>query len=239
MAIGSGLLAGQFPAKGHLVRGTGGLAGEIIDLRNDMVRVLAPLAAIAVEEFTDPPAADVNAIKTSIASSASAQSYSGTALNGAVGAGVMSPPRNITITTSGHGDIDAVKVLITGKDINGAALTEEITLTNGGGVTNAGVKAFASVTSIAVPAQSGTGGALEFGFGDIIGLAKKLVSRAGAPAIIVEITGNTRLAADGITGTFALPAVGAPNGTYTPFAVPSGTLDYAVYYEYDPSADVI
>lgn len=184
---GSGLFSDQSPLKPHLLRGAGGLAGEVADLRRDVLEAMGPMSAFTVEEFTNLAAADADGIKTSIASAIADVTYSGVALNGVVGAGTMSPPRNITITTSSHANIDAVDVLVTGTDVNGAIMTEEITLTNGGGATNEGVKAFASVTSILVPAQSGTGGALTFGFGGIVGLAKKLAVRAGASALLREI----------------------------------------------------
>jgi hypothetical protein len=233
---GSGLFGNQSPIKKHLVRGTGGVQAEIRDVREDIGTVLAPMCALTVEEFTDPPAADIDAIKTSIASSAAQQVYSGTALNGVVGRNTMSPPRNITVTASSHADIDAVGVLVEGKDVNGRTISETLTLPNGGGSTVLGQKAFASVSRITVPAQSGTGGLLSFGFGDLIGLGKKIVSRAGALAVLMEIEAGVVMAADAITGVFADPAVGEPNGTYLPATVPSGANDYAVYYEYDPTA---
>lgn len=235
MSLGSGQFSGQRAVKGHLVRGSGGVAGEIADLRDDIKRDFLANAAIAVEEFVDAAAADPNGIKTSIASAATAQSYSGAALNGVVGAGVMSPPRNITITTTLHADIDAVDVLVTGLDVNGDEVTDTITLTDGGGATDVGTVAFAQVTQVDIPAQSGTGGALEIGFGDVIGLGKPLVSRAGAPVVTLEIEDGTVLAADAVTGTFVDAATVGPNGTYEPATVPDGSVDYALHYEYDAS----
>jgi hypothetical protein len=190
MSNGSGLFSNESPLKPHLIQGASGIPGEIGDLRRDILETMGPMSAFTVEEFTNLTASDDDAIKLSIASSASAANYSTTALDGVVGTATMSPPRNIIITSSSHADIDAVGVVITGKDINGAALTETITLTNGGGVVNAGVKAFASVSLIHVPAQSGTGGALKFGFGNVIGLAKKLKARANVSALLREIVGN-------------------------------------------------
>jgi hypothetical protein len=219
-----------------LVRGTGGVAGEVADLRDDVKDELGPLAALVVEEFVDPALADTDAIKTSIASAAAEEVYEGADLNGLVGEGEMDPPRNLSVTTSAHTDIDAVDVAVEGVDVNGDAITEDITLTDGGGVTDLGAKAFKKVTKITVPAQSGAGGLLEFGFGTILGLGKKIVSRAGALAVLTEIEAGTVKAGDALAGTYADAATGAPNGTYDPGVAPDGANDYAVYYEHDPTA---
>jgi len=186
---------------------------------------------IYVDAWTNPAAADTNAIKTSIASSASPASYSGADLNGVVGVGAMSPPRNITITTSSHADIDAVVVVVTGTDIDDNALVENITLTDNGGVTDAGVKAFKTVSQIDVPAQSGTGGTLEFGFGTSIGLTKKAKTRAGMLVALQEIEAGSVVA----TGTFGLAATALPYGTYTPNTAADGANDYVLAYEVDYS----
>jgi hypothetical protein len=69
-------------------------------------------------------------------------------------------------------------------------MTEVITLTDGGGVTNAGVKCFASVSSVVIPAQGGAAGALTIGFGVAVGLAKKLKARAGVLSLVREIIGG-------------------------------------------------
>jgi hypothetical protein len=182
-----------------------------------------------VDEFTNPATADTDAIVTSVASANTEQTYSGAGLDGVVGAGTMSPPRNITFTTSSHADIDAVACVITGLDIDGNALTETVTLTDGGGVTDAGVKAFASVSSIVIPAQSGSGGTVEIGFGVLIGLTVKAKARGGTIGIIQEIEAGSVVA----TGTFAAPATGAPYGTYSANNAPDGAKDYVLYYERD------
>jgi hypothetical protein len=232
MTIGSGLFSKQRARLAHLVRGGGGLAGEVADLRSDIDDELDPLVAVAVEEFIDPAAADVNAIKASIASAASIEVYEGAALDGVVGLGVMDPPRNPTVTTSLHADIDAVTVVFEGKDINGADISVDVLLTDGGNTTDVGAGAMASVSKITVPAQAGTGGALEFGFGDIIGLAKPIKSRAGLASLTREIAAGSLVT----SGTIADAATGAPNGTYLASSVPDAANDYAVYYEWDATA---
>jgi len=132
MSKGSGLFTDQRAARPHLVRGGGGVAGEVADLRADVADEMEAMAAIAVEEFIDPPAADVDAFKASIASAATEEVYEGADLDGAVGEGVLDPPRNPTVTTSAHADIDAVTVVFEGKDINGDDISVNVLLTDGG-----------------------------------------------------------------------------------------------------------
>jgi hypothetical protein len=235
MASGSGLMSRQFAKKPHLLQASGGVAAEVKDLRDDLTDEFGAMAAVVVEEFTNPAAADVNGIKLSVASAATVQTYTGAALGGVIGAGVMSPPRNITITTTAHADIDAVAVVVTGEDVNGDVITETITLTDAGGVTDAGAKAFAKVTSIVVPAQSGVGGALEFGFGALIGLSRPLRSRAGLATVIKEIAVGAVVTNGVFVGAPAAVGAGQPNGTYSPNSAADGTRDYAVFYESNES----
>lgn len=182
---GSGFFANR--SIPHLTQSHGAVTGD------DVAVVMQPMAALTIEEWSNLAAADDDALKTSIASSASDVVYATTDLNGAVGTTKMIPPRNVTITSTSHADIDAVAVVVRGKDVNGNVLTETITLTNGGGVTDAGVKCFSSVTSITVPAQSGAGGALQFGFGTKVGFSKKIKARAGLSALTREIVGGRLL----------------------------------------------
>jgi hypothetical protein len=230
--IGSGLFSTQRARLAHLVRGGGGLAGEVSDLRSDIDTELDPLAAIAVEEFVDPVAADVDAIKASIASAAVVSVYEGAALDGVLGVGTMDPPRNPTVTSTAHADIDAVTVVFEGKDVNGDDASVNVLLTDGGGVTDAGVGCLSSVDKITVPAQSGVGGALEFGFGDVLGLAKPIKERAGFTGLIREIAVGALVT----TGVVVDAATSAPNGSYEPATVPDAANDYAIYYEWDAGA---
>ena len=231
MTTGSGLFVKQHPRLAHLVRGQGGLKGEISDLRGDVLDTMAPLVALAVEEFINPRSDDSSGIKGAVASATTIQVYEGAALDGTVGAGTLSPPRNIKISTNSNADIDAVGVLFEGLDINGDVISETITLIDGGGSPAPGLKAFASVVRITVPAQSGGGGVLTFGFGRLLGLSQPIKSRAGLAALTLEIA----IGAVVTTGTVVDAATGAPNGTYSPASAPNTANDYAIYYEYDPN----
>lgn len=222
---GSGITSKLVEKKPHLVKGgNGGVAAAVSALRGDLVTALRPLGAITVEEWTNPVAADDNAIKTSIATAATEQTYTGSALNGIVGTAVMSPARNITVTTTDDaGTWDGV-ITVYGLDANGFVQTEEITLANNTVI--AGVKAFKKVTKLVVDAQNNTDGAFIVGFGDLIGLTKKPKARAGLACILKEIY-------DG--GVVTNGALDATNATYAPNTAPNGAHDYAVYYEFDPT----
>lgn len=116
--------------------------------------------------------ADDDAIKTSIATSASPASYSGGALNGVM-AGVNQAPLAwiLTVTTSTHAATynTAAPIVITGKDVDGNTITDSISLTQANGnETVAGTKAFAQVTQIDVPAQTDALGTFKFGVRDLV-----------------------------------------------------------------------
>ncbi len=195
------------------------------------------LESLVHKEFVDVATADVDAIKTSIASSAGIETYNGADLNGVVGEGVMSPPRNMTITTTVHANIDAVAVVYTGTDIYGHVITDIVTLTDGGGATDVGNVAFATVTEIVVPAQGGTAGALEFGFGSIIGFTTPVKFRNADPQVFAENEAGTPKAYDVLAGTYTAPASDDLNGTVDPGAAPNGTNDYT--YSYEPVRGIV
>jgi hypothetical protein len=235
----SNLFGAKAPAKAHLVRGTGGLSGEINDLRADVDEAFEALenggGQIQTDEFTNVPAGATDAIKTAAASAATPQIFDAADLDGVVGNAEMDPPRNIDITTSVHADIDAVAVTITGRvrDRTGAlvAQTEDITLTDGGGATDAGAKMFSIVDQVAIPPQSGPGGTVEIGHGPIIGVSQPMKSRAGLLAPLREIEAGSVVT----TGTFVAKTIAEPHGSYLPATPPNGTNDYSLTYEVDPA----
>lgn len=92
--------------------------------------------------------------------------------------GITNPaaPRNVTATAGGTaGDIKAVQVIVNGLDAAGAVISETLpafTVNTAGIVT--GDKAFASITSIVIPAHDGTGATTAIGYGSKLGLPVKL-----------------------------------------------------------------
>lgn len=112
-----------------------------------------------------------NAIKTSIATAITAQSYSTVGLNGAIGQSQFALPQTVSVTTSSHSGsyIITSPIVVTGLDPYGNTITENLTLTQvNGNETIQGVKSFAQVTKIDVPPMTDTSGAFTFGVGDVL-----------------------------------------------------------------------
>lgn len=118
-----------------------------------------------------PDAADPDAFATASAviSSASPQTIASTSFDGATGATAMRQARNVTLTLSSSADWDATTAIVYGLDENGAPDSESLAIPNGGNATVSGLKLFSSVTSLYIPAQSGTGGTATLGFGSVLG----------------------------------------------------------------------
>jgi hypothetical protein len=126
---------------------------------------------------TDAVAASATAIlATAGASSASPQTLSGAALNGAIGVGTMFPARNVTLVLSNHAHWLATVAVVSGLDSNGAPQTENLSIPANGNVTLTGEKLFSSITSIAIPAQGGTSGTFTAGIGSLIGAVSNRVA---------------------------------------------------------------
>lgn len=85
-------------------------------------------------------------------------------------------PRAISATAGGTaGDIKAIQVTINGTNAEGAAITEDLpafTVNTAGTVT--GSKAFATVTSVVIPAHDGTGATTSIGTGAALGLGHRI-----------------------------------------------------------------
>lgn len=227
--LGSGQFTSQKAQRPHLLRGAGGIAGEIADLREDIKADFTPNAAIAVEEFTNLPAAGAALISTAASVTVAPRSPTLLAL-----AANISPPRNITVTTAGGTPADApATTLITGTDINGDVMTETINVAQTATIA-AGVKTFASVTSILEAAAQGTDATLSYGIGVAVGLKKKVMTRAGLFALVKEIAAGSLAPTP---GTFVVPATAVPNGSYAPNTAANGTNDYTLFYEYDPTTN--
>ena len=119
-------------------------------------------------------------------------------------AGITNPPtpRNITATAGGTvGDIKVIAVVVHGTNAEGAVISETLpvfTVDTAGTVV--GNKAFATVTSVVIPAHEGTGATTSIGTGAKLGLGAHLgrntvvaayldgVKEGTAPTVAVSAT---------------------------------------------------
>lgn len=85
-------------------------------------------------------------------------------------------PRAVTATAGGTADdIKAIQVTVNGTNADGAAITEDLpafTVNTAGTVT--GSKAFATVTSVVIPAHDDTGATTSVGTADKLGIGLRL-----------------------------------------------------------------
>lgn len=159
----AGMLADSGPSDVASAAAQGTLVAGIAALKGSAERTCKPIAS------TYAVAADADAFVTALASTAGVQTLSGGSLDGVVGTAEMIPPRNVTMTFSSHADWDATTATVTGTDENGETITENFSIPNGGNATVTGAVKFRTVTSISIPAQSGTGGTGTIGTGSLLG----------------------------------------------------------------------
>lgn len=96
-------------------------------------------------------------------STAGNQTLTGTSLNGSVGARLFTRPRAVALVLNAHTDWNATTAIVTGLDQNGAVVTENLAIPADTGGTVLGTQLFRRITSLYIPAQTGTGGAFIFG----------------------------------------------------------------------------
>lgn len=185
MSNGSGLFSDQRAYLAHLVRGRGGLSGELDDLRKDVTQELAPLVALTLDEFTNPAAADAAGLKIATATVASEVTVTSFLAPGL--AALAEHPRQVSFTTAGVTPADApATALVTGKNVKGIVQSETVTLSQIAGSAST-TKYYSDLDSVVYPAADGAAATVAIGFGASIGLSKPLKSRAGLAAVLLEI----------------------------------------------------
>lgn len=186
------------------------------------------------DEYTDAIASATDGLLDATATTVAVQTVLAAALKAAGKNELAARPRNVTFTTSGGTPADApATATITGTDINGDALTEEVNVPQTA-TTAEGVKAFKTITSIVYSAGQGTDALVAIGFGKKFGLSRKAKTRASAVNKGTEISAGSYVT----NGTLVVAETGLPNGTYSPNANPDGSADFAITYETDGDADL-
>ncbi|MEQ1643676.1 MAG: hypothetical protein ABL959_09560 [Pyrinomonadaceae bacterium] len=131
-------------------------------------------------------------------------------------------PRNLKITiTDGNSGISAYSITVVGKAPNGETISETFTFADG--LTPAGSKVFASLTTVTVNSIVGDGASdtLDIGMGSKLGLPVPL----GATGLTLS-----KLISDGTIE--AASAVDTTNNSFTPTTAPNGTKIFEVWFGY-------
>ena len=209
--LGSGLWAQQHAAIPHLA-----VSNEMANVRADIAKVLTPLAALAVEEFTNPVASDPAGLLVATTTSVAIQQKLAAALLAPGKAALAAFPRNITFTTGAGTSADApANAVIVGTDVDDKPLTETVVLAQTNTIAE-GVKAFKTIVSITYAAGDGAGTTVSIGFGKKFGLRRPIKVRAGAKALLREISGGAVVTApaDMVVDEFTAPALAVANGLF-------------------------
>ena len=126
--------------------------------------------ALSTVDLGVPAAGTATAISTAITST-------NTGATNATLNYVLPTPRNISITSGGTGaSITAAAIVVTGKNIEGKIITESLTPTAATPGTLTGTKVFHTVTSIAIPTQTGAGATYSIGVGNNFGINTRNLS---------------------------------------------------------------
>jgi hypothetical protein len=208
-------------ARARRTRGSGGVQTLVVCA----AAATAAGVSVAVDEFTNPVAADTAGLEAATASQASVRSV--TSFLAAGVAALAAYPRNITLTTAGGTESDApATAAITGTDVNGVAQSETVNVGQTA-ETVSSAKLYSTVERVEYPAGDGTDATVAIGFGAKLGLSRRPMVRGGGVGIINEIAVGARVT----NGTFESPTTAPPHGSYTPNSAADGTRDYALYYE--------
>lgn len=186
MSNGSSLFANQHATKPHLVTGKQGVPGEVDDLRRDVAAVLGSLAALTVDEYTNPVGTGAPGTAVILAATpcvAAPVTILAAAMLAAGLAMLPAWPRQLTFSTTGSTPTDApASVLITGTDPYGAAQTETLSLAQSvASVTS--VKYWGSLTKVDYPAADGTDASVSIGIAAAV--VKGATATVAAPVTLL------------------------------------------------------
>lgn len=118
--------------------------------------------------------------------------------------------RNVTLTPTGTtANVAAGTAVVTGKSINGAAISENFSITSAQSSATTGSKAFKSVTSVSFPQASGSGVTLSIGIGSKLGIPH-CMDRAGE-----YVFSEFNSVYDTTRGTMAVSSAAAESNTFT------------------------
>lgn len=132
--------------------------------------------------------------------------------------------RKISVTPGGTtGDVKAGNITVTGTDIRGKAISEDLTFAADASTKQVTTKAFKTVTNISVPAQDGAGATFSIGTENALGLDRCMSEAAVLDTFV-----------DGVRETTAATVTYDPNdvakNTISPNTAPNGSRDISVIF---------
>lgn len=143
-------------------------------------------------------------------------------------------PRALTLTIGGTGaNAGIAVVVVTGTNVEGKTITESFSPTGGQAETLTGIKAFATVTRIAIPIQPGSGVTFAIGTSAKLGVNHRLYSRK-TNVVVVYDTGSTTPTTPATIDTAPTVATNEnviENNLVTPTTAPNASRRYRIYYE--------
>jgi len=198
----------------------GGVAGEVGDLRQDLENELAPMGAIAVEEYIDPLATAADNMMAATTSQTTEDELLPDATP-AVGVLTQATIDNMALDTGGARQLlftvaggtpahRAPTATVYGLDIDGKVATETVGLPDVAGTALTGTF-FSRVDKVVLAAGSGAGATVAIGLGALLGLGASVRSRAGRVAVIQEVAAGSVVTNGTVLEGVALP--GTDTGT--------------------------
>lgn len=226
---GSKIFSTKGPAKAHLTVGSGGIPGEVADLRQDIVDEFDPLLALTVEELTAPAAASANALLAATATAAAGVVVVLQEKDLLIAGrnALKLSPRKLVFTTAGVTPANApATVTIEGLNNFGKAVKETLALAQTA-TTATSVNVYSKINRLTYAASDGAAATIAIGWSVALYVTRKPKARAGLVLVYKEIMDAAEIAP--VTGTLDTA------GLYTPAAAPNATHNYALVFEYDPT----
>lgn len=137
-------------------------------------------------------------------------------------------PRNLTVAVAATTllDIAAGNITVTGKNVEGATITETFAVTADTAGTITGNKAFASVSSVAVPQQDGASVTVSLGYGSKLGIGMRNIT-AMPIKLLKRTSAGVETLEDASASVFSTTAV--ESNTVTTTSTLDGILGFRVY----------
>jgi hypothetical protein len=188
----------------------------VLGQRAPLAQALASCLAIDVLELTNPAAGAAADLKDATASTVAVQTWARAALKSAgLTKLALHGARQLRLTTAGVTPADApATCVVTGEDINGAVISETVTLSQIAGYADT-VKCYSDVTSIVFAAGDGVNATIALGMNDTFGLPSKIKARASGASVLAELVDGSAVGTGGASATATNITVVATNQAAT------------------------